>query len=442
MSHTDSQVLFAAITHAGGFYPTRNAAKNHPRADAPVGIFKSTDGGNNWTHLTNGIPAGPASDLVMDPINSNVLFAAHGDVFGSTDNGIYKSIDGGTSWTRLTNGLPTYDIGRISLAIAPTNGKRLYSIFVNGCDQFGGGGSNSGVYRTDDGGDSWVSAYAGSFQATYGWYLSVTLVHPNNPDLALVGGLDLLATEDAGEHWENVTPGHVDIHGLAFDSSGRLLCANDGGVHMSTDNGDSWVARNDGLGAAQLYAGLSLHPTNPTFVLAGLQDNGTCRRENGLEWTNRLGGDGGCTALHPADPHIMLAEFQGTGNLYRSTNGGQSFGLVGDDITASDRNCFLPPVVHYHPTLSFYMYYGTQRIWRSVNKGASWSVISPDLTNGAPAAIRCIAPAPSNYQTVYCATNDGLVWVSKTGGDLLGTNPDEQPGLASDHPRAGGGPGR
>lgn len=427
VSHTNSQVLYASITHAGGFYPTRNAAKNHPRADGPVGVFKSTDGGNSWTHLTNGVPAGPASDLVMDSFNPDVLYVALGDVFGSDDNGVYKTIDGGASWTKLTNGLPSLDVGRISLAIAPSNGKRLYTIFVNPSSEFGAGATTRGVYRTDDGGGSWVSAWAGSFQATYGWYLSVAAVHPNNPDLAFVGGLNLLGTENAGEDWDDTTPGHVDIHGLAFDASGRLLCANDGGVHMSTDNGNSWVARNDGLGVTQLYAGLSLHPTNRTFALAGLQDNGTCRRENDLEWSNRMGGDGGCTALHPSDPQVMLAEYQGTGNLYRSTDGGQSFGHVGGDITASDRNCFMPPVLHYHPTISLYMYYGTQRLWRSTTKGASWTAIGPDLTNGPPAAIRALAVAPSNYQTIYAATNDGLVLVSTTGGiywvQILTDNP-------------------
>jgi hypothetical protein len=205
------------------------------------------------------------------------------------------------------------------------------------------------------------------------------------------------------------------MHGLAYDASHRLLCANDGGLHVSANNGSGWAALNDDLSVIQFYAGLSVQPTSETFVLGGTQDNGTNRRDGPLNWTQVMGGDGGYTALHPNTPNSMFAEWQGSGNLYLSTNGGGYFGWRASGINSSDRHCFLPPVT-YSPTSTTTLLYATHRIYRTTNTGSSWTPISTDLTGGYPAAIRALVIAPSNDQTVYAATNDGRVLVSTNGG--------------------------
>ncbi len=415
ISHADSQTLYASIMHAGGF-PARNAAKGHPLMDGPVGVFRSTDAGVTWTHLTNGLPAVAASDVAIDPVDADILYAAIGDIFGTPDNGVYKSIDGGDTWVKQAGGLPTGTVGRISLAVAPSRPQRVYALITNPTDATGGGAETMDLYKTDNGGGRWIPTNVGGLlQATYGWYLSTVAVHPLDPDKFYAGGLDLVRSTSGGDHYVDVTPPHVDMHGLAFDAIGRLLCADDGGLHRSADNGNSWYALNEGLGAIQFYPGLSLHPTNRDFVLGGTQDNGTNRRESGWDWSHRLGGDGGYTALHPATPNYMFAEHQGTGNLYRSTNGGGNFFAASAGINPSDRNCFLPPMT-YAPDNPNTVYYGTHRVYRSTNGGTAWTPISDDLTGGAPAAIRALVVAPSNGQTLYAATNDGRVLVSTDGG--------------------------
>ncbi len=415
VSHADGQVLFASIMHAGGF-PARNAGKGHPGVNGPVGVFRSTDGGVTWAHLTNGLPAVAASDVAMDPSDVDILYAAIGDIFGDPNNGVYKSTDGGDTWAKLGGNLPTGAVGRISLAVAPSMPQRVYALITNPSDAFGGGATVLGIWRTDDGGEFWRATIPGSqLQATYGWYLSVVVVDPFDPSKIYAGGVSLVRSMDAGMTYEDVTPPHVDMHGLTFDVIGRLICANDGGVHRTADNGDTWFALNERLGAIQFYPGISLHPTNRDFVLGGTQDNGTNRRESGLDWSHRLGGDGGCTALHPDTPSIMFAEYQGSGNLYRSTDGGRLFRDSSAGISGSDRHCFIPPVV-YDPNDSQVLYYGTHRIYRSTNRGVGWVVISGDLTGGPPAAIRSLAVAKSDSQTIYAVTNDGRVQISTNGG--------------------------
>lgn len=411
----DQAILYAAVTHAGGF-PARVAARGHPQADGSVGVFKSVDGGMTWAQLLTGLPNLDATDLVMHPQNPAVLYAGIGHIFGNAANGVYRSFDAGASWVKLGGGLPVSNVGRLALAAAPSLPSRVYALVARAADASGNASSTLNVYRSSDGGETWQPTNPGNFQATYGWYLCTITVKPNNPDVVIAGGLSLLRSTNGGTNWVSRTPPHVDVHALAYDAGLRLVVGDDGGMHRSANDGDSWLPLNDGLSLIQFYAGISLSATKATFVLGGLQDNGTVGREGeGVLWTHFLGGDGGWTSHHPAVAGRYFAEFQGTGNLYRLTNFGTSVQFAGSGITGSDRNAFLPPHV-IDPGNPNHLLYGTHRVWESVNGGNNWAPISGDLTAGPPAAIRSLAIAPSNPTVVYAATNDGRVLVSDDGG--------------------------
>ena len=400
------------------------SARGHQGASTPQRAARDlpiAEWGRSWKRLRGGLPNQAASDIVIDPANNHRLFAAIGEIFGHPRNGVYRSTDGGESWRRLRGGLPDTSVGRISIAIAPSDSSRVYALIARPANKGSNGGfspggaSTLGVYRSDDGGSTWTLRHPGNLQSDGGYYYNAIAVQPTDPDTFYIGGLPLLRSTDGGASYLDVTPPHVDIHGIGFDASGRLLVADDGGVHRSSDRGIGWQVLNNRLGTIQFYPGLSLHPDDPEIVLAGTQDNGSNKRASGGTWTSVFGGDGGYTAIDQTNPNNVFVEFQGTGNLFRSSNGGLGFVAASAGISAGDRNCFLPPF-QIDPNNASRMLYATHRIYESTNQGLSWQPISGDLTSGAPWAIRALVIAPSNSSTVYAATNDGRVQVSSDGG--------------------------
>lgn len=418
---TNTSVLYASIARAGGF-PELAAAKGHPRATAPLGVFKSTDAGETWARLDN-LPDLSATDLAIDATDPRVLYAAVGRIFGHPDNGIYKTTDAGATWSKLTVGLPS-NVGRISVTVSPDDPSRVMAVLTNPSSPSGGDAFNLGVYRSLDAGASWSSVGSVN-QATYGWYLSCIAFQPGNPNVAIVGGLELERTTNNGSSWANITPPHVDMHAIAWDAAGRLLIASDGGVHRSENLGNSWQSLNTNLSTVQFYAGISTHPTLDDWFIAGAQDNGTNRRDQDTTlWETVNGGDGGWTCLDQTRPNRVFVESQGTANLYRSTNAGDSFSFVGGDIFG--RNCFLPPYL-IDPANPDRMLYATERLFQSLDGGSNWSPLSADLTDGA-GAIRAIAIAPSDPIHVYAATNDGNVLASTDAGATFTLIRDNNPG--------------
>ncbi len=413
---SNTQTVYAAITRAGGF-PEMAAAKGHPQAAGPVGVFRSDDGGVTWTHLTNGLPALSATDLTMDPVDPQVLYAGIGRIFGDASNGIYVTTDGGASWTKLGGGLPTTNVGRVSVYVAPSMRQRLYALITEACDAAGGDAEMEGAYRSDDSGATWVSLPLTNPQATYGWYLSTITVQPTNPDVVFMGGVSLWRSTNAGQNWGTVTPQHVDIHATVWNADENLVCGNDGGVHVSDDLGSSWTGVNTGLGTIQFYAGLSIDPLYSNRILGGTQDNGTNMNHAVWQWNHFLGGDGGWTQIDQAEPRRLFGELQGTGQLYRSTDWGETMVGSANGIVGADRNCFLPPYL-IDPTDSNKMIYATHRLYRSSDGGSSWTPVSGDLTTGS-GAIRALAMAPSNPDVIYAATNDGNIQRSDDGGQTF-----------------------
>lgn len=431
---SDRETLYASITHAGGlpsFDFNYAGARNHGGALLSLGVWKSEDGGESWRQLTSGLPGNlSVTDLVFHAGNSSILLAAVGHVFGDPANGVYRSTDNGDTWTKLAGGFPTVNVGHIALAVSAANGDKIYANVVNACDANGRNSRSLGIYRSDDGGNSWSLVNTTSMHSTYGFYLNVIAADPANADLIYAGGLEIHRSTDGGANVTNVGRNiHVDLHALVFDAAGRLLAGNDGGVFRSENQGGAWTNLNNGLGIIQFYAGISMDPDDPGTIYGGTQDNGTLKRtgDEKSDWSHVLGGDGGCTAVDPDQTATVLAEYQGTGNIFKSRNHGTTFSQVNSGIDFNDRNCFLPPFT-FDPNLSGMVYYATQRLYRSTTSGGAWEAVSADLPAMWGAAIRGFAVAPTMSSTIYAGTNDGLILISFDSGASWNVSLTQVPG--------------
>jgi hypothetical protein len=407
-------LVYAAVTHAGGF-PALAAAKGHPGASGAVGVFKSIDFGVTWSQLSGGLPALDATDLVVDRQNPTTLYAAVGAIFGDANNGLYKSVDSGITWNRLTSGLPApaATTGRVGVAIAGSNDQVLFTTFIHAADATGAGATLIGVYRTINAGATWTAVNSGLNPSDYGWYFTTIGIAPFDQQRVFLGGVDPRYSSNGGVSFTTGAGYHPDFHAAAWDAASRLILGCDGGVYRTLD-GTTYTAMNAGLGTAQLYAGLSTHPTNPMVMYAGLQDNGSNQRNGTLTWHSVFGGDGGWTQVDPANGSRVYVEDQGTGSLAVSTNGGASFNSIGSGL--SGRSTFENPYL-LDPNTPGRMIYGTERVWVSTNYGTSFTPLSPDLTSGgATSAIRCLAMSTLDSTRVYAATNDGRVLASIDSG--------------------------
>lgn len=410
VSSKDPNLVYASIMHAGGF-PAKTAAKGHPQTNDPVGIYRSKDGGDTWELLTKGLPKDvAASDVTINPKNPDIVYAALGDPFGHPDNGIFRSTDGGDSWEKLGGGLPK-NHGRVTLAIGTSDPKRIYALTTAPSNASGGGASTQGAYRSDDGGDSWKKTSPGGVQSSYGWFLSAAAVHPENPDIAIFGGVTAARTKNGGGSYTDATPPHVDIHAFVWDKSGRLLVGDDGGLHRSSNDGGSWKSLGKGLTITQLYGGLALHSGKRGAIAGGFQDNGVNVRSDGGSntWRSKIGGDGGPCASHPDSPNIIMGQSQRM-SISRSTNGGGSFRSVSG---LSGKNAFFSPIV-FAPSNKDRVYLGTQAVLVSDNGGGRFSSPGKKIASGE-FAVRAIAVAPSDEKVVYASTNEGKVFVSQDG---------------------------
>jgi len=288
------------------------------------GIYRSTDGGTNWT-LVLGTAQSPQliTGVVFDPTNGNNVYAAVSSTSYSSQGGIWKSTNGGLTWT-LDNGsgataFPGSSSGWISLAIAPSSPMTLYAGAASLASK---GALLLGVYKTTDGGANWTqltsappycSPQGGSLQCTYD---NVVAVSPTDPNIVLLGGSEapsstgyagtLYLSGDGGTTWTDVTTDssgnaiHPDMHSVAFSADGSTIFAgNDGGVwstSLSTTGAGTWADLNQPLALTQFYPGMSIDPTNPDKAFAGSQDNGIQEYSGSLTWRFVGCGDGAHTA--------------------------------------------------------------------------------------------------------------------------------------------------
>ena len=433
------------------------AALGDPFRDSDErGVFRSADGGKTWTKTLYAGPAVGASDLAMDPKNPDVLYAgmwrfrrsAWNLTSGGADDGIYKSVDGGTTWKRVAgNGLPAGITGRIALAIAPSDAKRIYALVES---------SDGLLWRSDDAGATWKLTSTNTLINERPFYYSRIVVDPKDADHLFSVSVKLAESNTGGKTWHvSGKTLHGDHHDLWIAANGRtILEANDGGVGVSRDNGATWEWRNV-LPVAQFYH-VAYDLQNPYHVCGGLQDNGSwCAPvrtgdERGIlqrDWYKVQGGDGTWVVPNPRDPQ----------SIWSAAGGGDNQGNVArfDRRTSSqfdvspyerDQNVVAPTRLAYRfnwetpiafdPFDRRAVYVGGNVLFRSTDDGLRWTAISPDLTrnlkerqtlSGGPLTldvtgaetfdtILAVAPSSVAARTIWVSTDDGVVQLTRDGG--------------------------
>jgi len=403
--------------------------------DSNRGFYRSLDGGRTWTRTLFVNDSTGVSDIQINPAHPDSIFCTTWErvrrlryrrAFGA-DCAIWRSIDGGATWTKKVNGLPPAgdNLGRIGLALAPSRPSRLYASTTSGSV---GGYRGMGVYRSDDGGDSWSRVDDGALQPNgyggFSWYFGRVVVATNDPDDVYILGVILMHSQDGGATFVDATSSaHVDQHDLWIDPANpaRIYLGNDGGFFSL--GGGVWQPSFD-LPISQFYAG-TVDASNVSKILGGTQDNGTLKTESGpFGWTEILGGDGFHCLVSPSNTNNVFAEWQycceGAG-VQRSTNNGASFFTSGGWVNTDHYNWDTPIVVN--PRNPSTLLSGSQRVYRTRNAGVSWSPISGDLSSGVPAqvnygTISTIAISNADTTLYLAGTDDGKVWRSQNGGGL------------------------
>jgi photosystem II stability/assembly factor-like uncharacterized protein len=404
------------------------------------GVYRSEDGGDSWERVLFTADDTGCIDIVQRADNPNVLVAAMWQhlrqptaySYGGSNCAVYRSTDGGDNWSQLGGGLPspTSQSGRIGLAICQSQPQYICAVYADKTGYF------DGLYRSSDGGASWTQTNDGSLSgvfASYGWWFGNVRVHPENPDVIFVLGLWFARSTNGGASYSDASGSmHVDHHGMAFGSgtSPVMYEGNDGGVYRSTNSGTSW-SKGPNLPISQIYK-LALDANNSDALLAGLQDNGTCRTNTGAldDWSMIYGGDGFQPLVHPENSSRIWAMYQ-YGGLGYSSNGGGSFS--GATSGLSGRYAWSCPLVQ-DPNNADQRYFGTDKVHRSTSN-TSWTAISGDLTGGTSGGsgqvrgtLISIAVSPIDGEVIWSGSDDGVVSVTQNGGtswsDVSTTLPD------------------
>jgi hypothetical protein len=427
------------------------------------GVFKTSDGGVSWQRVLHVDARTGCGDLVVDPTNPDKLFAAMWEHrrwpwsfrSGGKGSGLHRTLDGGATWTRLsdTDGLPKGELGRMGLAIAPSDPRVVYALIE---------AEKNGLWRSDDGGFTFRNINSSENVAPRPFYFCDIRVDPQDANRIYNLHVTVDVSTDGGRTFQGLIgwdAAHPDHHALWIDprEPRRMLLGNDGGVSTSQDRGASWRFCAN-LPLAQFYH-VAVDDQVPYHIYGGLQDNGSWRGpstvwENGgirnFHWQEVCFGDGFATVPDPADSR------QG----YAMSQGGY---LIRYDLRTGSQKMIRPPApgdseLRFHwnaaialdPKTAGTLFYGSQFVHRSRDRGESWDVISPDLTTddkekqkqdasggltrdvtGAENHCTILTIAPSAVQdgVLWVGTDDGRVQLTRDGGQSWRSVEDRLPGL-------------
>ena len=399
------------------------AGVGHSGLDAR-GLFTSSDGGNSWAPVT-AVFSSPyqCHDVVFHPATIGTIYTTI-DALG-TASGVWRSTDGGQTWTHLASGLPlSSQVARTRVAIAPSNSQVLYAQMATRQ------GAVLGVFRTANGGNTWQKVSGNHFnnerQMTYNNTIGVD---PADAGAVICGGVDLHRTQNGGQTWKKITDwrakrnddsdyAHADQHDLHHHPSqpGLVYAVNDGGLDVSEDGGTTWRNRSAGL-ATNMFYDLSVAATDANMYGGGMQDNGTWLTLDGQPDTfvETTGGDGGFCAIDANDAlHLYTSSQRMRINRFRRSDRWSAD--IGPNETGSRP---WMAFIAMDPDRPKRVFVGSQRVWRSMNDGTTWQDRSGSLDDSF---VSCIEISRADTDRVYVGTENGGIFRSDDGGGTWSGN--------------------
>jgi photosystem II stability/assembly factor-like uncharacterized protein len=451
MGLRDSYLISRIVIHPTDPDRVYVAAMGHLwGTNAERGVFRTVDGGRSWEQVLFVNDTTGAMDIEMDPHDPDVLYAGMWQRFrfggGDMDeagpgSGIFKSTDGGTTWTRLESGLPTEDMGKIHLTVATGNSQIVYAGILTR-EPRERAGSQTGLYRSDDAGETWSKVS----DPSTGYYYQQVFVDPSDDERVYMPVFELRRSEDGGRTWEMVNIRHVhnDLHGMWIDPTDpdHLVIVGDGGVNISFDRGATWNV--SALPIGQFYE-ISVDNQDPWHVIGGMQDTGhwlgpsRVYDEEGItdeDWDKlRYVGDGMASATDPRDPNIiyLVQQFGNTTRMDMRNWERVELQPTADEIealgiTGPVRYNWTPAMVlsEHDPD---YVYLGSNYLFRIHGETGDVQRLSGDLTWQQDRTFRGIEDGYHSYGTIFSVAeshfdartlwvgaDDGPVWVTRDMG--------------------------
>jgi len=417
------------------------AALGHPYGPNPErGVFRSTDGGKTFDKVLYRDEHIGAIDVILDPHDSNVVYAALWEAqqgpwenayLAGPGSGLFKSTDGGTTWKQLTKGLPTEGLGRIGIDVSQSNPNILY-LDVDA--------KKGGIYRSDDAGESWRLMSSKPEVWERGGDFNEVRCSPKNPDVVYVANVVTWKSVDGGKTWASYrgAPGGDDYHRVRINPNDPriVLIASDQGAIVTVNDGESWSSWYN-QPTAQMFH-VNADNAFPYRVCGGQQESGSaCVETRGIdgrvtlrEWHPVGVEEYGYAVPDPLDPDIVYG-----GKVSRfDRRTGQVTQVGPKPLRGSNYRTVRTQPVVFSAADPHAMFFAANTVWKTTNGGESWSEISPDLTRptwAMPATVGkyakdvkvtqrgvvyALAPSPLDINTLWAGTDDGLLHVTTDGG--------------------------
>ncbi len=433
-------------------YVAAQGALNGPSKER--GIYKSDDGGKTWKNVLYVDENSGCSDLNMDPNNPRILYAAMWDhrrlpwavQSGGKGSGLYKSTDGGETWFKIQNGLPN-ELGKMGISVSKANSDKVYALVESDTEK-----EQGGLFVSEDAGENWNRVSKDHRLISRAWYYIEVFADPVEENTVYVLGAAGLKSADGGKTWTNLSGTHGDYHQLWINKSDNqnMLIANDGGAAVTFNGGKVWSSQNN-QPTAQFYR-INVDNLFPYNIYAGQQDNTSVkiasRNTSGgnigeRQWSYSAGGESAFLGFDPNNPrYVMGGSYQGTIELL-DTQTGEGVGVMIHPVQYQAlqpkdmkyRFNWNAPILYSKHEKGVY-YHAGNHLFKTKDMGKSWEVISPDLTthdttkmgiSGFPytnegaggenyCTITYVMESDKENGVIYTGSDDGLVHVTRDGG--------------------------